>query len=118
MLKWLLLISVCAVALPAICEPAANYEVATIVDVKPHQSAGDRSFSDVASYDVSVRVGKTIYVVLYTDTSGTGTVKYVAGREALVHVGKNSIIYNDIVGQSHEVPIISQKPATTISQSK
>ena|SRR5678816_3373447 len=112
MLKSLLLIIICTVALPGFCEPAANYEVATIVDVRPHQSAGDRSSPDVASYDVSVRVGKTIYVVLYTDTSRTGTVKYVAGRQALVHIGKNSITYNDIVGQSHEVPIIDQKLAT------
>jgi hypothetical protein len=27
-----------------------------------------------------------------------GTVKYVAGRQLLVHVGKNTITYNDILG--------------------
>ena len=118
MLKWLFLIVICAVALPAFCEPSAKYEVATIIDVKLHQSAGDSSSSAAATYDISVKVGDTIYVVLYTDTLGTNTVKYVAGREALVHVGKNAITYNDISGQSHEVPILSQKPATTISQSK
>lgn len=118
MLKSLLLIIICAVALPAFCEPPANYEVATIVDVKTHQSGGDSSSSAVASYDVSVKVGGTTYVVLYTDTLGTGTVRYMPGREVLVHVGKNTISYNDISGQSHEVPIISQKRATTISQSK
>jgi len=118
MRKSLLLIIICAAALPAFCEPSAKYEVATILDVKPHQSAGDSSSSAAASYDVSVKVGGTIYLVLYTDTLGTGTVKYVAGREALVHVGKNTITYNDISGQSHEVPIISQKPVTTMTQSK
>jgi hypothetical protein len=118
MLKSLLLIIICAVALPAFCEPSAKYEVATILNVKPHQSAGDSSPSAAATYDVSVKVGDTIYIVLYTDTLGTSTVKYVAGREALVHVGKSTITYNDISGQSHEVPIISQRPATTISQSK
>jgi hypothetical protein len=49
---------------------------------------------------------------------GTSTVRYAAGRELLVHVGKKAIIYNDILGRSQEVPIISQKPATTMSQSK
>jgi hypothetical protein len=116
--KSLLLIVLCAIALPAFCEPSAKYEVATILDVKPHQSAGDSSSSAAASYDVSVKVAGTIYVVLYTDTLGTGTVKYVPGRELLVHVGKNAITYNDISGRSQEVPIISQKPATTMSQSK
>ena len=118
MLKSLLLIIICAVALPAFCEPAAKYEVATILDVKPHPSAGDSSSPVAANYDVSVKVSGTIYVVLYTDTLGTGTVKYAAGRQLLVCVGKKTITYNDILGRSHEVPIISQKPATTISQSK
>jgi hypothetical protein len=118
MLKSLLWIIICAVALPAFCETPAKYEVATILDVKPHQSAGDSSSSAAAGYDISVRVGNTIYLVLYTDTAGAGTAKYAVGREILVHVGKNTITYNDILGQSHDVPIISQKPATTASQSK
>ncbi len=115
MLKSLFLIIICAVALPAFCEPSAKYEPATIIDVKPHQSAGDGSSSPVASYDVSVEVAGTVYVVLYTDTLGTSTVRYAAGRELLVRVGKNTITYNDILGRSQEVPIISQKPAATIS---
>jgi hypothetical protein len=119
MLKALLfIVMICAVALPAFCEPSPKYEVATILDVKPHQSAGDSSSSVAASYDVSVRVAGTIYLVLYTDTLGTSTAKYAAGRELLVHVGKRTITYNDILGRSQELPIISQKPATTVSQSK
>jgi hypothetical protein len=31
------------------------------------------------------------------------------GRDLLVLVGKNKITYNDILGQSHSVPIESQK---------
>ncbi len=118
MLKSLFLITICAVALPAFCQPSAKYEVATILDVKPHQSADDGSSSAVASYDVAVKVAGTIYLVLYTDTLGTGTVRYAAGRELLVKVGKNTIAYNDILGRSQELPIIAQKPAKTISQPK
>ena len=118
MLKSLFLIIICAVALPAFCEPSAKYEVATILDVKPHQSAGDSSSSAAASYDVSVKVAGTIYLVLYTDTLGASTVMYAAGRELLVHVGKNTITYNDILGRSQEVPIISQKSARTTGQPK
>jgi hypothetical protein len=46
--------------LPAFGQSASKYEVATITDVKTHQDSG----SDVARYDVSVKVGGTIYVVL------------------------------------------------------
>jgi hypothetical protein len=82
----LFIIIICAVALPAFCEPSAKYEAATILDVNPHQSAGDRS-SVAPSYDVSVKVAGTIYLVLYTDTLGTSTARYAAGRQLLVHVG-------------------------------
>jgi hypothetical protein len=97
--------------------PSVKHEVATILDVKPHQSAGDRPSSVPPSYDVSVKVAGTIYLVLYTDTLGT-TARYVAGRELLVHVGNNAITYNNVLGRLQEVPIISQRPATTISQAK
>jgi hypothetical protein len=61
-------------------------------------------------------VGNTIYVVLYTPPLGEETVKYSAGRDLLV--GKRTIRYNDILGQSFEVPIESQKPAAKPAPSK
>jgi len=39
--------------------------VGTITEVKVHQAVAS-GVSDAASYDVSVKVGETIYVVLYT----------------------------------------------------
>jgi len=52
-------ICIALVTLPAFCEPAAKYEVATIMDVKPHQSSAD-SPSGVARYDISVKVGHSL----------------------------------------------------------
>jgi hypothetical protein len=101
-------------------QSASKYQVGTITEVKIHQSAGGAA-TDPASYDVAVKVGDTIYVVLYTPPLGEQTVKYAAGRELLVLVGKSTIRYNDILGQSFEVPIESQKsaakpkPATPVS---
>jgi len=91
-------------------QPASKYQVGTITEVKTHQGAVGGA-TDAASYDVSVKVGDTIYVVLYTPPVGEETVKYAAGRELLVLVGKRTIRYNDIVGQSFDVPIESQKSA-------
>jgi hypothetical protein len=45
-------------------------------------------------------------------------VKYAAGRELLVLVGKKTITYNDMLGQSTDVPIVSQKPASDAEKSK
>jgi hypothetical protein len=91
-------------------QSTSKYQVGTIIEVKTHQDASGGS-TDAASYDVSVKVGDTVYVVLYTPPLGEQTVKYVAGRELLVLVGKRTIRYNDILGQSFEVPIESQKSA-------
>ena len=102
---------------PAFGQSTSKYQVGTIIEVKAHQAAGSGA-SDAASYDVSVKVGDTIYVVLYTPPLGEETVKYAAGRDLLVLVGKNTITYNDILGRSFAVPIESQKSAANLKQSK
>ena len=108
---------ICLVTFPLFPQSGSKYEVATIIDVKPHQPAGTAS-SDPVKYDVSLRVGDTIYLTLYTDTLGTGTVKYAGGRELLVLIGEKTVRYNNILGQSLEVPIVSRKKATDSKPSK
>lgn len=117
MLKLLRIICVCLVALPALAQSEGSYQVATIVDVKTHQSS-ETGAADMGRYDVSLKVGETIYVVLYTPPFAIDTVKYKTGRNLLVLVGKSAITYNDLLGQSFDVPIISQKPAEVASDPK
>ena len=66
----------------ALGQSASKYQVATITEVKIHQDAVGTT--SVASYDVSLKVGDTIYVVHYTPPLGEETVKYAAGRDLLV----------------------------------
>jgi hypothetical protein len=110
MLRLVGLVCILLTTFSAFCQSTSKYQVGTITEVKVHQAAGS-GVSDATSYDVSVKVGDTIYVVLYTPALGEETVKYAAGRDLLVLVGRNTITYNDILGRSHEVPIESQKPA-------
>lgn len=93
---------------PAFGQMKSDYQPGTITAVVAHPN----SYPDaaVASYDVSVRVGSTLYVVLYTPPLGAGTPQYAAGRELLVKVGEKSITFNDMLGQSSEVPIESSSP--------
>ena len=109
--------TLCLLTLPALCQSASKWQVATITEVKPHPAAGE-SASDAKSYDVSAKVGDTIYVVLYTTPLGELPPKYAAGRDLLVFVGKNTITYNDILGRPLQVPIESQRPVTEPKQSK
>jgi hypothetical protein len=117
MLRLLGLLLIFLTMFPAFGQSTSKYQVGTITEVKAHQAAGSGA-SEVANYDVSVKVGDTIYVVLYTPPLGEITVKYAAGRDLLVLVGKNKITYNDILGQSYDVPIESQTTATKPKQSK
>ena len=110
-------ITLCLLSFPAFCQSTSKYQVATIIEVKAHQAAGD-STSDASGYDVSVKVGDTIYVVLYTPPLGELPPKYAAGRDLLVLVGKNTITYNDMLGRSLQVPIESQRPAAEPKPSK
>ena len=118
MLRAICVVCICLVAVSAFCETAPKYEVGTIMGVKPHPSAPDDPLTGVGTYEVSVKVAETIYVVLYTDTFGTKTVQYAGGHQLLVHVGKDTITYNDPLGQSQDLPIISQKPANIAKQSR
>ena len=110
-------IALCLLTFSALCQSASKWQIATITEVKPHPAAGDDA-SDPTSYDVSVKVGDTIYVVLYTQPLGELPAKYATGHELLVLVGKNTITYNDMLGRSLQVPIESQRPVTEAKQSK
>jgi len=116
MLKLLLATYLCLTTVAALCQSAPKYEVATILEVKTHQAPSNDA-SDT-SYDVTVQVGDRIYLALYKDRFGLDIVKHKTGGNLLVQVGKNTITYLDILGQSIEVPIISERAAIAPAQSK
>jgi hypothetical protein len=57
-------------------------------------------------------------VVLYTQPLGELPAKYSTGHELLVLVRKNTITYNDMLGQAHQVPIENQRPVIEPKQSR
>jgi len=109
MLRLVCVICICFASLQSFGQTASKYQPATVTEVKVHQLA---SGPNASSYDVSLRVGDTIYQVLYTPAIDTNSVTYAAGREVLVLVKEKTIRYNDILGQSFELPIVSRKPAS------
>ena len=109
---------VCMTALTAFCQSTSGWKVATITEVRIHEVGEKVGASDAVSYDVSVKVDDTIYVVLYTPPLRDVSVKYAAGRSGLVLVGKSTIRYNDLLGESFDLPIESQKPASNPKESE
>ena len=65
MSKLLCVIWISLATVSALCQSTGKYQVGTITDVKPHQVAAD-AVPDVVSYDVSLKVKDTIYLLLYT----------------------------------------------------
>ena len=88
---------------------SSRWQPATIIAVNPHPSAGD-SKPDDALYEVSIKVNQTLYVVVTTSPPPSGILQYTVGHEVLVRVGDDTITWNDILGRSHDVPIISRSP--------
>ena len=117
MRKLIGVIALCLLTFPALCQTTSKWQIATITEVRPHSAAGEDA-SDPITYDVSVKVGGTIYLVRYTTPAGEIAPKYASGHELLVLVGKNTITYNDMLGRSLQVPIESQRPAAEPKQSK
>jgi hypothetical protein len=117
MRKLLGVIALSLLTFPALCQTTSKWQIATITEVKPHPAAGENA-SDPITYDVSVKVDDTIYLVRYTTPLGEIPPKHAAGREMLVLVGKNTITYNDMLGRSLQVPIESQRPVAQSKPSK
>jgi len=116
MLKAMGVILICLSALPTFCQSTSGYQAGTITEVATHQGAAG-SDASAPSYDVSIKVDKTVYVVLYTPPLGNDTVQYVTGRELLVLVGDKTIKFNDQLGASYEAPILSRTAVATQSPS-
>jgi len=93
---------------PAFGQMKADYQLGTITDVVARTNGSPED--SVTSYDISLRVGSTLYVVLYTPPLGAGTPQYAAGRELLVKVGEKTVRFNDMLGESREVTIESSSP--------
>lgn len=117
MRRLIAVITFCLLTFPALGQSISKWQIATITEVKPHPALGEEA-SDATSYDVSVKLGDTIYTVLYTTPAGEIPPKYAAGHELLVLLGKKTITYNDMLGQAFQVPIESQRPATEPKRSK
>ena len=115
--KLMLVCTLCLLTIPALCQTTSKWQIATIIEVRPHPAAGEDP-SDPVTYDISVKVGRSIYQVRYTTPPGEIAPKYAAGHELLVLVAKNTITYNDLLGRSYQVPIESQTPLAESKKSK
>ena len=96
-----------ALALAQTSATPSPYQPATITNVKPLPSP-ENTNPDDALYEVSIRAGQTVYVVLTPVPSPSGSALYAVGRQVLVRIGVDTITWNDIMGQSYKATILSR----------
>lgn len=109
LISFLILMFIATVPL-ASQERQSKWQVGTITAVAEHPADGKDP--GVRKYDVSVKVGKTMYVVLFVPPDGTDTITHRAGLDGLVSVGMKTLAFNNLLGQKMEVPILSRKTLT------
>jgi len=99
-----------------LAQPAgtSKYQIATVIAVSVHNNVGTDTSS--RTFEVTVKVGETLYVVLFTPPYGIETVKYATGAQVLVLVGEKTITYNDIAGSPVESPILNRKTVSSVGE--
>ncbi len=65
--------------------------------------------SSPEQYDVTVRVGNTDFVVLYTQAPGRRGIQYAPGFDAPVLISEKTLTFRNLMGEAIELPILSQK---------
>jgi hypothetical protein len=111
MLKPFAIIVICAATVSAFCQtPSSKYQPGTITAVTAHQIGPGDQANDVVRYDVSIKVGDSVYVVLFTPTSGSNMVEYSTGLDILVLLETDTLTINRSgSGTSTELPILRRE---------
>ena len=90
-------------------EPRSKWQVGTITAEQCHQVAD--ADPSITSCEVSLKVGNTVYVALYKPPFGVDTV-FATGRDLEVSIGEKTLMFNDLLGDSFQVQILSRTMVT------
>jgi len=86
------------------------WQAGTITEVKSH-SAESGDTGAAKNYDVSVKVGKKIYTVLYSLPNDRAEPEYYVGMATTVLIDGDNLKFNDLQGHTHSLHILSSKDA-------
>ncbi len=95
-----------------------KWTVGTVMAFKPHVASAAAGDQSAPQFEVTVRVGRTDYVVLYTDKPGVPGVEYTVGRDAPVLIGAKTLSFRNKLGEKVDLPILSRMPAGSPQKSR
>ena len=105
-----LIITFCFAVRTSLGEDKKVYQAGTIVEVKVHQPAPGTD-TGKTEFDVSIKVGNKIYVVLYSPPGGQDFAEYGVGMDRTVLVEGDTMKLNDLLGRTRILPVLSVKDA-------
>jgi len=92
---------------------SSEWERGTVTAVGTHLYGPGERASDAVQYDVSVKVGNTMYVVLYAPHEGVTSVGYSPGIDLLVLVKPDTLTFNSKLSGVTELPILRKQVLPT-----
>lgn len=102
-------------ALTSPAETKKHWQTGTIVDVKAHEGAPANQ--DAAKqFDVSIKVGKKIYITLYEGEQDQADPGFYVGVTRTVLVNGDTLKINDLQGNTRSLRILSTKDAPADSK--
>ena len=90
-------------------ESNKEWQPGTLLQVKAHEVASGNGVTK--QFDVTVQVGKKIYVASHTLKDGEPDLEYYVGMARMVLIDGDTLTFNDLLGHSHSLRIISSKDA-------
>jgi len=104
-----LIVIMCVAVVKSPGQDKKPWQSGTIIEVKTHEAAPGTD--QVKQYDISVKVGKKIYLTLYTPQNNEPEPEYYVGMARTVQVDGDTLRINDLRGHTREAKIVSSKDA-------
>jgi hypothetical protein len=109
MRRLLFVLFVCFASLSVFGQTSApKFQPGTVLEVQHHHDPSSPD-NKPTQYDVTVQIGDTVYVVLYTPPYGSNTVEYRVGHDGLFALGNNVLILPGTREQQEGLPILSTR---------
>ena len=105
-----LLALTCFAALRASGEDKKVWQPGTLIQARARQVTSGEN-EGTKQYDISVQVGSKIYVASHTLKDGEPDLEYYVGMARMVLIEGETLTFNDLLGHSHSLHIISEKDA-------
>ena len=86
----------------------SEWQHGVIVSVTKHAES-QVADPHVSSYDIALKVGESVYVVLYTVPKNSSMVEYRVGADLVVLVSTTTLTFNDLRGYPHTVKILRKQ---------